>query len=897
MADLTPMMRQYYQIKDQAKDCILFFRLGDFYEMFGEDALEASEILGITLTSRSKGDKAMPMCGVPYHAAAGYIAKLTRVGKKVAICEQLSDPTLPGIVKREIVRIVTPGTTLDENVLEDRSANFLMAVTMAGPPNGADSGAFHHSGSPRPTVYIGLALVEMSTGEFETMVAADELELMAAFRKYLPKEIIYPTDKIERVLLDRWKKSYDHAFWFAEKLPENWRDTVDQHFGVLEISNQNLSIEEMTAAGLALNYLYKTQKTGPSQANLGHLKNIQARSADLMTLDEATIRNLEIVENLRDKKLEGSLLSVLDKTITSAGARMMKKLLVEPLNDLAMIEARLDIIDLLMAKQNLLLDLRLALKGVMDIERILGRLSLGSGGARDIRGLINSFEALRKLSQMMREKCPELIERNIYQIKLLPELISELGRAVVDEPPFSVKEGGLIREGYNQELDSLRSLSREGKNYIQALQTREIQRTGIHSLKVRFNRVFGYYIEVSNANLAQVPEDYTRKQTLANAERFSTPELKEYEEKVLTAEEKIMVIEAGLFEELRQRILAETAAIKESAAAAAYLDVMVSLALVSWENRYTRPQISDSYDLRLIAGRHPVIEKLNPQDKFVPNDTILKEDQRMALITGPNMGGKSTFLRQTAIIVLMAHLGMYVPADQAIIPLVDRIFTRVGASDNLVKGQSTFWLEMEETALILRQATKKSLIVLDEIGRGTSTFDGVSIAWGIMEYVHDKIGAKTLFASHYHELISLADNLPRAANFCVKIQEGPDGVVFLYQVGAGGVDRSYGIEVARLAGLPDQVISRAKEILADLEKENIGTGQQSFSFDGQEPGGISDSDTESVRADFQRQNLAVRSHAGLEKLRNLNLDQLTPLEALNQLHDLKNALDEVPPQE
>lgn len=861
------MMRQYYQIKDQAKDCMLFFRLGDFYEMFGEDALEASEILGITLTSRSKGDKAMPMCGVPYHAAAGYIAKLTRVGKKVAICEQLSDPSLPGIVKREIVRIVTPGTTLDENVLDERSSNFLLAVG----PNDTQKTA------------LGLALVEMSTGEFETMLVEDELDLIAALRKYQPKEIIYPVDRLDTQLLERWQKSYSGAFWFAEKLHENWQEEVDQHFGVLEIANQNLSPQEKTAAGLALNYLNKTQKTGLSNANLGHLKTIQTRGTKLMALDEATIRNLEIVENLRDKKVEGALLGVLDKSITNAGARMMKKMLVEPLQDLVMIEQRLEIIDLLMARQNLLLDLRLALKGVMDIERILGRLSLGTGSARDIRGLINSFEALGKLWQLMQDKCPELAERNIYQFKLLPGLIRELNRAIVDEPPFSVKEGGLIREGFHSELDELRSLSREGKNYIQALQAREIESTGIHSLKVRYNRVFGYYIEVSNANLAQVPENYTRKQTLANAERFSTPELKEYEEKVLTAEEQIMVIEARLFEELRQRVLTEAEAIKTSAAAAAYLDVMVSLALVSWENRYTRPRISETYDLRVRGGRHPVIEKLNPQDKFVANDTILTEQQRMVLITGPNMGGKSTFLRQTAIIVLMAHMGMYVPADEAQIPLVDRIFTRVGASDNLVKGQSTFWLEMEETALILRQASAKSLIVLDEIGRGTSTFDGVSIAWGIMEYVHDKIGAKTLFASHYHELISLADSLAQAANFCVKIQEGPDGVVFLYQVGAGGVDRSYGIEVARLAGLPEAVIARAKEILADLEKENIGTGQQSFGFD--------ESRGQSERLNFHTSNVPLRSHAGLEKLKKMDLNQLTPLEALNTLHEIKKSLE------
>lgn len=877
------MMRQYNEIKAQAPDCILFFRLGDFYEMFGADALEASELLGITLTARNKGDKAVPMCGVPYHAAAGYIAKLTRAGKKVAICEQLSDPSLPGIVKREIVRIVTPGTTVDANVLEDRQANYLLSVFPSEtPPAGAQpitAAAIVETG-------FGLAMVEISTGEFSTMRADNQTELLTICRKYQPREIIYPEAKLSRETLLAFRTNYAEAFFFGESLSDDWENQLDDHFGTLEIGAEQLSGAEKAAAGLALHYLKKTQKISLSGSVLAHLKKIRSAGNGLLTVDDSTIRNLELTESLRDKKREGSLLAVLDKTITSAGARMLKKIVVEPLADLEAIENRLKTIDLLMARQELILDLRLVMKEILDLERIVGRLSLSSGNARDMRGLAASLGALEKLADLLSARCPEMADRNPYRLQLMPDLRQELERALVDEPPLSVRDGGMIRDGYNTELDQLRALSREGKGFIQALQAREIARSGINSLKVRYNRVFGYYIEVSNANLDQVPEDYVRKQTLANAERFSTPELKQYEEKVLTAEEKILAIENRLFEQLRGQILAVAEPIKEGAAAAAHLDVMVSLALTGWENRYTRPRLGTGFDLRIIGGRHPVIEKLNPQDKFVPNDTVLTSDRRLALITGPNMGGKSTYLRQTALIVLMAHLGMYVPADSAEIPLVDRIFTRVGASDNLVKGQSTFWLEMEETAQILRQAGEKSLVVLDEIGRGTSTFDGVSIAWGVLEYLHGKIGAKTLFASHYHELIALADTLPHAANLSVRVQEGPQGVVFLYLVGEGGVDRSYGIEVARRAGLPDEVIARAKEILRDLEKENIGSGQQSFGFWAErQANGV-------AGGPAAERPMPERNHAGLQRLRELEIERLTPLEALNKLEEIKKLIEQ-----
>ncbi len=864
MAALTPMMKQYFEIKQQADDCVLFFRLGDFYEMFDRDALEASEILGITLTARSKGDGKIPMCGVPYHSAAGYIAKLTRAGRKVAICEQVSDPSLPGIVKREIIRIITPGTTLDENVLDDKTSNYLAAVARLAARRDAPASVVGDEKG------LGLAMVEASTGEFFTMTIADTAMLMNELRKYQPREIIYSSDLKES--LTEVQKHYNKAFWHAENIQGNAQEKMEKHFGPFELARQNLSSAEMLAASLALDFLAATQRTEIGSESLGHLKKIAQRSSLALLLDETTISNLEILENAREKKIEGSLLGILDRTITNSGGRLMKKFIIEPLSDLAAIEGRLTMIDFLLAHQSLILDLRLMLKQVMDIERILGRLNLGGGNARDLRALINSFKALTAIKIHLEKVAPILAKNIGCRMDLLPELFSVLERAVVEEAPFSVREGGLIQAGYNAELDELRGLSRDGKNFIQALQAREIECTGINSLKVKYNQVFGYYIEISNANLAQVPADYTRKQTLVNAERFTTPELKEYEEKVLTAEEKIGDLELKLFEELRQMVLVKTNELKETAAATAYLDVLVGLALVCWENRYVRPQFSENFDLKISGGRHPVIEKLNPQDKFVPNDTLLTESQKLVLITGPNMGGKSTYLRQTALIVLMAHLGMYVPADQAEIPLVDRIFTRVGASDNLVKGQSTFWVEMEETAAILKQATGKSLIVLDEIGRGTSTFDGVSIAWGIMEYIHQKLGAKTLFASHYHELIKLADNLPRAANFSVKVEEqGVDGVTFLYKIAPGGIDRSYGIEVAKLAGLPEVVIERAKEILQDLEKEQIGTGQQSMS----------------LKVTEAPIPMMERKPAGLEKLKALDLNTLTPLEALNILNDWK----------
>ncbi len=858
------MMQQYLQIKEQAKDCILFFRLGDFYEMFDQDAIKASEILGITLTARNKGENKVDMCGVPFHSATNYIAKLTREGYKVAICEQVSDPKLPGIVKREIIKIITPGTTLDENILEEKRSNYLMAI--------AQDNSFQ-------TYNLALALIEISTGEFFTIKIENEEDLNFQFLKYKPKEVIYGESLKD--YLFKYQKTFNNIYWHIEDKSLSEED-IFNHFEDNINDYLNLSFAEKEAINLALSFLVDTQKTFIGKSSLKHLKKLSQNQNLNMILDDNTITNLEILENLKEKKIAGSLLYILDKTITSSGGRLIKKMIIEPLNNIEEINERLHLIDHLIAHQKIILDLQQLLKGVLDIERIIGRLSLGNSNARDIRGLINSFERIKEIKKYLKENSDTFFNKIGIKIDLLEELFSRLNQAIVEEAPFSIREGGMIKEGFDQNLDELKSITREGKNYIQSLQAREIKKTGINSLKVKFNRVFGYFIEISNANLAQVPSDYTRKQTLANAERFTTPELKNYEEKVLTAEEKLNELEYQIFEELRLRIIENTEDIKNTSKQIAYLDVINSLALVSWENRYIKPQISDGFDLKIEGGRHPVIEKLNVQDRFIPNDTDFNNQQKLILITGPNMGGKSTYLRQNAIIVLMAHLGMYVPAKLAKIPLVDRIFTRVGASDNLVKGQSTFWVEMSETASILKYATNKSLIILDEIGRGTSTFDGVSIAWGIMEYIHDEIQAKTLFASHYHELIKLADNLDNASNYSVKVEEkDQDGVVFLYKINQGGINKSYGIEVAKLAGLPQQVIERSKEILKDLEREEIGIHSLN-------------KDTSQITMSFENNSKLItdnRIHKSLEKIKELNVNNLTPLEALNFLNEIKKDVE------
>lgn len=831
------MMQQYQAVKKQYPDAILFYRLGDFYEMFFDDAIEASKLLQITLTARSKGENKTPMCGVPYHAANNYIAKLTRLGRKVAICEQLSDPNLPGIVQRDVVRVITPGTTLDESILDQKTNNYLLALTVY-------EGGFD------------LAYADISTGEFLVTRATDAVTLRTEIERVSPAEVLIPEFHWDDPILSAIRKHFSQIAFFSIQQEQ----------------------PNATAEDLLMHYLQTTQKTA-----LTHLRAAEKYEAGSnMMLDDATLKNLEILSTLRENKREGSLLWVLDETITSMGGRFLRHALIHPLLDKNVIEGRLNAIGELVQKQKLLSDVRDLLSNVLDLERLSSRLSLGRGNARDLVGLKNSLKVLPQLKVFLHEAQSDLLVQNRDSLDGLDDLVELIEKAIVDEPPLGIHDGGMITGGYSSELDELKSISTEGKNFIQQLQQQEIERTGISTLKIRYNSVFGYYIEVSKGQTKNVPENYIRKQTLVNAERYITPELKEFEEKVLGAEEKIVAIEHRIFLEIREKVEINISRIQKTAAQIALIDHISALAYVALQNRYARPQITHDGGIRIVDGRHPVVEKMSSNGRFIPNDTILNHSgEQLLLITGPNMGGKSTYLRQVALIVLMAQVGSFVPAQSAEICLVDRIFTRVGASDNLVRGQSTFMVEMQETANILESATEKSLVILDEIGRGTSTYDGMSIAWAIMEYLHDKLKAQTLFATHYHELISLADKLEHAANYSVAVKEdAQEGVVFLYKILRGGVDKSYGIEVAKLAGLPAEVIAKARKILIDLEEGVLESGIQH--------------ELQTTRPTEGQTDMFAREHASIkevaDEVQKIDVNALTPMDALQKLHQLKTKL-------
>jgi len=835
------MMAQYRQIKEKHQDCILMYRLGDFYEMFFEDALEASKILHIALTGRGKGDGKAPMCGVPFHAVNQYLTKLTKAGKKVAICDQMTAPDGKGIVQREVVRIVTPGTTFDENILERKANNYVAAVVF-------EKGKF------------ALAFSDVTTGEFRVTELCEAKDLESEMMRIRPAECIYNEgDENLKKFLGRFEDliCFPHQY-FGE--PEN---ELKKNFQIQSLAVFGLEKHEMavSAAAMLMNYLKETQR-----AELKHIQKILFyKISEFMPLDEACIRNLELFFTNRDGKTEGSLIGVLDQTMTPMGGRMMRSWLMHPLLTKEKIEDRLNRIEVFVNDSKMLREARDVLKDIYDIERLVSRLSLGSGNARDLNALKESLKSIPRLREIVGER---------EGLNPLPELAEKIESAIVDEAPISVRDGGMIRDGFNSEIDELRKISVAGKTFLKDLQEREVKRSGINSLKVRFNKVFGYYIEISKVNLANVPADYIRKQTLVNAERFITPELKEYEEKVLTAEERIKELEYELFYQVRMEVVKEIVNLQKLAGAVATLDTLTNLAFVAGNNRYCKPKIVESGEIGISGGRHPVVEQMSLQKNFVPNDCVLNKDEKFQLITGPNMGGKSTYLRQVALIVLMAQIGSYVPAESAIIGVVDRIFTRVGASDNLVRGESTFMVEMHEASYILNNATEKSLIILDEIGRGTSTYDGVSIAWAIMEFIHDQIGAKTLFATHYHELIELADRLDRAVNLSVAVRENEnEGVVFLYKVVNGGVDKSYGIEVAKLAGLPVEVVSRARGVLEELESKHIQKSRVSkdqipmFETDG------------------------ARKHAGLiNELKGMDVNKMTPMEAIRRLDEIKKKL-------
>ena len=836
------MMEQYLKVKKEYPDTFVFFRLGDFYEMFFDDAVEASRLLQITLTARNKGENKAPMCGVPYHAANSYIARLTRLGKKVAICEQLSDPNLPGLVQRDVIRVITPGTTFDENVLEQKRSNYVMSVVK------------------RDDV-LSLAYADITTGEFMTADVSNEKELQAEIERIAPAEMIVSAEFMESDLGKSLKNRNSRIFFSIVKEAIN------------------------DASFLVMDYLKQTQKS-----ELKHFDRAQTYHVeDFMPLDEATLRNLELLQTLAENKREGSLLWVLDKTVTSMGGRMMRFFVTHPLVNKQEIEKRLTAVESFAKRQDVLMNLTEALKDILDLERIMGRLSLGHASARDLIGLKNSLRKVPVFQSMLAGigEGPEHSTALIGQIENgldgMEEICGLIEKAIVPDPPLATNEGGMIADGYHAELDELKSISRQGKSFIQGLQKKEVERTGINTLKIGYNSVFGYYIEISKVAAKNAPADYIRKQTLVNAERFITPELKEYEEKVLGAEEKIIALEQRLFNEIRGRILEEVKKIQQTARNIALLDVLCSLAKVALENGFCKPEISVNSIIEIVEGRHPVVEKMSSNGRFVPNDCYLNRENgaNFLLITGPNMGGKSTYLRQIALITLMAHLGSFVPAQKAVIGLTDRIFTRVGASDNLVKGQSTFMVEMKEAANILASATDKSLIILDEIGRGTSTYDGMSIAWSIMEFIHDGIKANTLFATHYHELISLGEKLAHAANYSVAVkEENEDGIVFLYKIIKGGINRSYGIAVAKLAGLPQEVVGRARQILNDLEEGVMETA-------------INKQLTENVRVNENQQLLFNEQEQRATRLINeIDINSLTPLEALQKLDQLKKNLSQ-----
>ncbi len=867
MSELTPMMRQYLEIKADHPDSILFFRLGDFYEMFLDDAVKASRILDITLTSRNKNSDGadVPLCGVPYHSANPYIAKLIEAGEKVAICEQVEDPkSVKGIVRREVVRVVTPGLVVDADCLSPKENNYLLSLAASGDA-------------------WGVSYLDLSTGEFRLTEQEGCLAACAEAVCVNPREILVPAAfrdngqlkalagvTGERIVtfVDDWVYDTD----YANRIFRN-------QFGVE--SPDALGCEDFPAGVLAaaavLHYLEETQK-----GKAAHVSTvIPYKTREYLVLDETARRNLELTATMSDGKRRGSLLGLMDHTATAMGGRKLKQWINYPLVNLQQIKDRQDAVEELLSA-GLRAEIVEQLKGVYDLERLNGRISLASASAKDLVALRESLQRIPSLLELLSSLTSSLLLALADGIDPLTDLVDLIGRGIVENPPFSLRDGGIIADGYHAELDDLRSISREGKGFIARLEAKERERTGISSLKIRYNKVFGYYIEVTKANIAGIPADYIRKQTLANAERYITPELKEYEEKVLGAEDRITELEYALFQELRVTVAARNEQIARTADRLGSLDVLAGLAELAHERGYSRPVVDEGDVISIRDGRHPVIEAMTLGERFVPNDVLLdSSENQLLMITGPNMAGKSTFMRQVALIVLMAQMGGFVPAAEARIGVVDRIFTRVGAADNLARGQSTFMVEMTEAAQILRDATPRSLVVLDEIGRGTSTFDGVSIAWAVAEYLHDNAdhAARTLFATHYHELTELAVTRGRIRNFNIAVREWNDQIIFLRKIVPGGASHSYGIQVARLAGLPLTVIERAREILVNLEKGEFITEDM-------------------PRIAGSRKN-ALPKHSPqlslfggdgdrvVERLKELNLSTMTPLEALNILDELK----------
>ncbi len=879
MAELTPMMKQYMETKSQYQDCILFYRLGDFYEMFFDDALTASRELEITLTGKNCGqEERAPMCGVPYHAVEGYLNKLVSRGYKVAICEQTEDPKqAKGIVKREVVRIVTPGTNVDAQALDETKNNYIMCI-----------------------VYIadryGISVADISTGEYLVTELPDSARLMDEISRFVPAEIIcneafYMSGMDLDGLKDRLGITiYSLESWYFDD--SLCREKLLEHFHVSGFGGLGLEDYDcgIISAGALLQYLLETQKN--SLSNLTHITPYV--TGKYMLLDSATRRNLELCETLREKQKRGSLLWVLDKTKTAMGARMLRKCVEQPLIDKKEIVLRLDAVEELKNQAISREEIREYLSPVYDLERLLTKITYGTANPRDLTAFKTSLEMLPPIRYLLEEMQSDLLKEIYKDMDSLEDLCSLLKSAIRDEPPIAMKEGNIIRDGYNEEVDKLRRAKSDGKDWLAKLENEEREKTGIKNLKIKYNKVFGYYLEVTNSYKSMVPDYYTRKQTLANAERYITPELKELEDMILGAEDKLYALEYELYCGVRDQIASQVDRIQRTAKAVAWLDTFTSLALVAERNGYVRPNINEKGVIDIKDGRHPVVERMIPNGTFISNDTYLDDKKhRISVITGPNMAGKSTYMRQAALIALMAQIGSFVPAAKANIGLSDRIFTRVGASDDLASGQSTFMVEMTEVANILRNATSRSLLILDEIGRGTSTFDGLSIAWAVIEYISDSrlLGAKTLFATHYHELTELEGKISNVNNYCIAVKEKGDDIVFLRKIVKGGADKSYGIQVAKLAGVPDLVIERAKEIVEELSNEDI-TAKVSEIASKERAAKKKPKTRKYDEVDIAQMSLfdTVKDDDVLEELKNIDVGNMTPIDALNTIYRLQNKL-------
>ena len=874
---LSPMMVHYCQTKCAYKDSILFYRLGDFYEMFFEDAKTVSRELELTLTGKDCGlSERAPMCGIPYHAAETYINRLIDKGYKVAICEQVEDPkTAKGIVKREVTRVVTPGTNLNMQELDEGKNNYLMAIVCVGD-------------------HFGVSTADITTGDCYVTEIDEERKLWDEINKFLPAEIICnDAFLVSSVDVDDLRNRL-HISVFAL---ESWyfgddlcKQTLLEHFKISSLEGLGLADYDsgVIAAGSLFRYLLDTQKN-----TMEHMNKIIPYTTDrYMVIDSSSRRNLELVETLREKQKRGSLLWVLDKTKTAMGARMLRSFVEQPLIDADAINERLDAVTELNMQAMLREEIREYLNPVYDLERLVSRISYRSANPRDLLAFKMSLEMIPHIKNLLANFTSPLLVRINEQMDGLEDLYTLLEASITEDPPLAVKEGGIIREGYNEQVDTYRNSKTQGKSWLAQLEAEEKEKTGIRNLKIKYNKVFGYYLEVTNSFKNLVPEYYTRKQTLTNAERYITPKLKELEDMILGAEDKLFALEYDLFCQVREELAAQIPRIQETAKAIAQLDVYASLSVVAQRNNYVRPTVNTKGVIDIKNGRHPVVEKMINNDMFIANDTYLDNgSKRVSVITGPNMAGKSTYMRQTALIVLMAQIGSFVPAEKAKIGVVDRIFTRVGASDDLASGQSTFMVEMTEVANILRNATAKSLLILDEIGRGTSTFDGLSIAWAVIEHISNTklLGAKTLFATHYHELTELEGKIPGVNNYCIAVKERGDDIVFLRKIVKGGADKSYGIQVAKLAGVPDSVLDRAKELVDELVHTDITSTFKDLAENSRK---TKPKAVHYDEVDLEQISLfdTVQDQDIIEELKNLDITMLTPMDAMNTLYRLQNKL-------